>query len=96
MQYANEGRLNEYISKGLFESESNLSTSKDRGWFWAIGTSMATPKVSAVAAILVDKYGKMSPDELEDLLYKTAVDTVVGSEQTYFGNGHLNAFNVLK
>jgi lantibiotic leader peptide-processing serine protease len=95
VQYLNEGRFNEYLTKRLFESEFNLSASEDGGWYWSIGTSMATPKVSAVAALLVAKYGKMSPDKLEDLLYKTAVDAVVGAEQSYFGNGHLNAFNAL-
>jgi lantibiotic leader peptide-processing serine protease len=95
VQYANEGRFNQYIAERLFEKEFNLSASEDGGWYWSIGTSMATPKVSAVAALLVAKYGKMSPDKLEDLLYKTGVDAVTGTEQAYFGNGHLNAFNAL-
>lgn len=95
-QYASEGRFSEYLAQRLFETEFNLSASEDGGWYWSIGTSMATPKVSAVAALLVDKYGKMSPAKLQELLYKKAVDPVYGSDQQYFGNGHLDAFDALK
>lgn len=95
-QYAAEGRFNEYISKRLFETEFNLSASEDGGWYWSIGTSMATPKVSAVAALLIDKYGKMSPAQLENLLYSKAVDSVNGKDRGYFGNGHLDAYDALK
>ncbi|MDZ5471868.1 S8 family serine peptidase [Bacillus sp. 31A1R] len=95
-QYAAEGRFNEYLAKRLFEKEFNLSAGEDGGYYWSIGTSMATPKVSAVAALLIDKYGKMSPSKLQDLLYKTAVDPVTGKERSYFGAGHLNAYNALR
>ncbi|GHH97406.1 S8 family peptidase [Neobacillus kokaensis] len=95
VQYLNEGKFDKYLAQRLFEKEFNLSAGEDGGWYWSIGTSMATPKVSAVAALLVDKYGKMSPAKLQDLLYKTAVDPVKGTDKAYFGAGHLNAFNAL-
>lgn len=94
-QYSAEGRFNEYIANRLFETEFNLSASEDGGWYWSIGTSMATPKVSAVAALLIDKYGKMSPKQLQDLLYKKAVDPVKGNDKKSFGNGHLDAYDAL-
>jgi len=94
-QYAAEGRLNEYIANRLFEKEFNLSASEDGGWYWSIGTSMATPKVSAVAALLIDKYGKMEPNKLANLLYKVGVDPVKGTDKKYFGYGHLNAYRAL-
>lgn len=95
-QYQAEGRFAEYLSKRLFEKEFNLSAGEDGGWYWSIGTSMATPKVSAVAALLIDKYGKMTPAKLQDLLYKKAVDPVKGTDKKYFGNGHLDAYDALK
>jgi lantibiotic leader peptide-processing serine protease len=95
-QYWIEGRFDEYLTKRLFEQEFNLSASEDGKYYWSIGTSMATPKVSAVAALLVDKYGKMSPAKLENLLYKNAVDAVKGKDKSSFGSGHLNAFNALQ
>ncbi|RWR12632.1 peptidase S8 [Siminovitchia fortis] len=95
-QYEAEGRFDEYINKRLFEQEFNLSAGEDGGYYWSIGTSMATPKVSAVAALLIDKHGKMPPKKLEDLLYKTAVDPVKGTDKKNFGSGHLNAYRALK
>jgi subtilisin family serine protease len=95
MEYLMAGNFGEYLSQRLFESEFNLSASEAGGYYWSIGTSMATPKVSAVAALLVDKYGKMSPAKLADLLYRKGVDPVSGTEKKYFGNGHLNAVNAL-
>ncbi len=95
-QYEAEGRFAEYLSKRVYEQEFNLSASNSNGYYWSIGTSMATPKVSAVAALLIDKYGKMPPAKLQDLLYKTAVDPVSGNDKWYFGNGHLNANKALK
>ncbi|KKK38059.1 peptidase S8 [Mesobacillus campisalis] len=95
-KYAMEGRFDEYIAKRLYETEFNLSASEDSGWYWSIGTSMATPKVSAVAALLIDKHGKMSPAKLEDLLYKKGVDGVKGKDSSYFGSGHLNALKALQ
>jgi subtilisin family serine protease len=95
-QYAAEGRLEEYMDKRLYEQEFNLSTGPGGSYFWSAGTSMATPKVSAVAALLIDKYGKMPPHKLESLLYKEAVDPVKGEGRKYFGNGHLNAYKALK
>ncbi len=96
VDYYNTGRFNEYIAKRLYEKEFNLSTSEDGGYYWSTGTSMATPKVSAVAALLIDKYGKMSPAQLEQLLYKVAVDTIKGTDIAYFGNGFLNAYKALQ
>lgn len=95
-QYAAEGRLDEYMEKALFQQELNLSTGLNGAYFWGAGTSMATPKVSAVAALLIDKHGRMDPRELEKLLYKEAVDPVRGQEKKYFGNGHLNAYKALQ
>lgn len=95
VQALNEGWFGDYIAQRLFEKEFNLSASEDGGWYWSIGTSMATPKVSAVAALLVDKYGKMTPKKLENLLYSTAVDPVKGKDKAYFGAGHLDAFDAL-
>ncbi|MCM3444134.1 S8 family serine peptidase (plasmid) [Metabacillus halosaccharovorans] len=95
-QYLSEGRRQEYYTKELYQQELTLSTSADGGWYYSNGTSMATPKVSAVAALLIDKYGKMNPSELAKLLTTKAVDPVDGIDRKYFGAGHLNAYGALK
>jgi len=96
VEYLLSGKFDEYLAKRLYETEFNLSASEDGGWYWSTGTSMATPKVSAVAALLIDKYGKMSPAQLEQLLYKVAVDPIKGKDKAYFGNGFLNAYKALQ
>lgn len=46
------------------------------GWsyYFGAGTSQAAPHVSGVAALLVGKYGKMSPARLKAIIEQTAVD----------------------
>ncbi|TJY41162.1 peptidase S8 [Cohnella pontilimi] len=73
-----------------------LSSYKNGGYSWMAGTSMATPKVSAVAALLLDKYGPMSPQKLKGLLLKQGVNSVTGTDRKFFGNGHVDALNALK
>jgi subtilisin family serine protease len=58
------------------------------GYFFAAGTSMATPAVAGVAALIVGKYGHMSPDQLKARLAASAVQ--IGSEQ-FFGRGRVDA-----
>lgn len=96
LQYMLEGRLEDYMEKRLYEKEYNLSTSHNGDHYWHVGTSMATPKVAAAAALLIDQYGKMTPSELEKLLYQKAVDPVKGLEKKSFGNGHLNVYQALQ
>jgi subtilisin family serine protease len=58
------------------------------GYYFAAGTSMATPAVSGVAALIVGKYGHMSPDQLKARLAASAVQ--IGSGQ-FFGRGRVDA-----
>jgi serine protease len=49
------------------------STVTSWGYYFYEGTSMATPHVSAVAAMLISQ-GAQSPNEVEEALYATATD----------------------
>lgn len=91
MEYLNAGKFDEYLAKQLYYNEFCLSASEDGGYYFSVGTSMATPKVSAVAALIIDKYGKMSPAKVVDHLKKYGVEAVSGTDQAIFGAGHLNA-----
>ena len=95
-EYEKKGMLLYYLIFRLFEKEWCLSTSQDDWYYWSVGTSMATPKVSAVAALIIDKYGKMAPNKVADILYKKGVDATKGTDRKYFGCGYLNAYNALK
>jgi subtilisin family serine protease len=46
----------------------------NNGYFFAAGTSMASPHVAGVAALLVGKYGHVGPSRLQSLLTQSAVD----------------------
>ncbi|TAH63092.1 MAG: peptidase S8 [Gottschalkiaceae bacterium] len=95
-QYLEEGRFDEYLANKLYYNEFCLSASEDGNYYYSIGTSMSTPKVSAVAALIIDKYGKMSPAKIKDMLVKKAIDSVKGNDKKFFGAGHLNAYKALQ
>lgn len=73
--------------------DMNFSAYKNQGYAWMAGTSMATPKVSAVAALIIAQEGKMSPDKLAKKIKETADD--IGKQKTdrFFGNGMVQAPN---
>jgi subtilisin family serine protease len=58
---------------------------------FAIGTSMAAPHVSGVAALLVGRYGRMQPSQLEGILEHTAVDVFKPGTDPYSGRGRVDA-----
>jgi lantibiotic leader peptide-processing serine protease len=58
------------------------------GYYFAAGTSMATPAVSGVAALIVGKYGHMSAGDLKSRVVASGVQ--IGAVQ-YFGRGRVDA-----
>ncbi len=63
------------------------------GWGWAAGTSMASPHVAGVAALIIaGNDGRMSPAEVTKQLFNSA-DKIDGNGiSVYYGNGRVNAF----
>ncbi len=72
-----------------------LSTISE-GWGWAAGTSMASPHVAGVAALIIGKNnGQMDPGVVMKQLLKTA-DKIDGNGMSaYFGNGRVNAYRAV-
>ncbi|WKA53940.1 S8 family serine peptidase [Planococcus shixiaomingii] len=66
---------------GLFESMS--------------GTSMATPVVAGVAALVMSNEPELSNKEIEKRLYETAKDLGAPGRDDLFGNGRVNAKDAL-
>lgn len=62
-------------------------------YYWSAGTSMATPHVSGVAALVVSRYGKMSPARLRILLEQGADDLGQPGNDPAYGAGRVNAVN---
>jgi subtilisin family serine protease len=60
------------------------------GYYFAAGTSMAAPAASGVAALIVGKYGHMSPAQLKSRLAQSAVNI---GPSAFFGAGRIDALN---
>lgn len=63
---------------------------------WMEGTSMATPKVSAVAALIIDQAKSMgerlTPAQVTARLEQTAIDIGKVGVDAYFGRGFTSAY----
>ena len=64
------------------------------GYYWYSGTSMATPHVSGVAALLYS-HGVTSPDAIRTALQNSAIDLGTTGWDMYYGYGLINAYNAL-
>jgi subtilisin family serine protease len=75
-----------------------LSTSRGTtaagGYSWAAGTSMATPAVAAVAALVKQKYPGISVGALQKQLEKSSVN-VDKNNSAFYGRGYVNAKNAV-
>lgn len=62
------------------------------GWSWSGGTSMASPHVAGVAALVIGKHGgEMDPDAVVSELERTAVDFGRKKNDDVHGYGAVNA-----
>lgn len=67
-----------------------FSTSR-AGYTWAAGTSMATPAVAAVAALIKQKYPNASVGELKTRVQRATLDAGKPGNDPYYGKGFINA-----
>ncbi|TCO61516.1 S8 family peptidase [Caldanaerobacter subterraneus] len=65
------------------------------GYSWYVGTSMATPKASAVAALLFAKHKDASPSQVKVMLQNSAEKIGKPGKDIYFGYGLVNAYRAL-
>jgi subtilisin family serine protease len=67
---------------------SGTSTSS---YCWAAGTSMASPAVAGVAALVIGKNGALPPSQVEAILRQSADDLGKPGNDDYYGRGRVNA-----
>ncbi|MFT8347305.1 S8 family serine peptidase [Clostridium saccharoperbutylacetonicum] len=72
------------------------TTSSKSGYTFQEGTSFSTPKVSAVAALIICKEKNLTPKEVAKKIYKTAEKLDKGNSGKYYGAGMVNVYNALK
>ncbi len=79
------------IVAGLSSSNTGTLYNIATDWNLDSGTSMATPHVSGVAALILGKDPNLTPDQVETILERTATDLGVPNYDTKFGWGLVNA-----
>ena len=66
------------------------------GWSWTAGTSMASPHVAGVAALIIGKNGgEMDPHEVEKQLFKSADKIDTNGNSLFYGKGRVNAYRAV-
>jgi subtilisin family serine protease len=79
------------ILAGLATSSTGTLSNIATNWNLDSGTSMATPHVSGVAALIFGKNPKLTPDQVETIMERTTTDLGVPNYDTTFGWGLVNA-----
>ena len=69
---------------------SIVSTWKDNSFKSLSGTSMSTPFVAGIAALLLEKKPSLTPSQIKDVLKSTAVD--LGLDENTQGSGRVDAY----
>jgi subtilisin family serine protease len=62
---------------------------------WMSGTSMAAPNACGVAALIIEKYGRMSVGRLKTILANSADDLGKPGTDDFYGRGRVNAYRAV-
>jgi lantibiotic leader peptide-processing serine protease len=71
-------------------------TASTTSYNWAAGTSMASPAVSGVAALIIGKFGRIGPAQVEARLRASADDVGKPGNDDFYGAGRINALRAIQ
>jgi subtilisin family serine protease len=74
---------------------SIYSTIMGGGYSYKNGTSMATPFVSGLAALVLSRGNDLTPDEVETIIEQSADDLGSPGHDIYYGWGRINAYQAI-
>jgi subtilisin family serine protease len=63
---------------------------------WAAGTSMASPAVAGVAALIIGQFGRIGPAAVEARLRSSADDLGKPGNDDFYGGGRVNALRAIQ
>ena len=72
------------------------SMNVDNVYFFAEGTSASAPAAAGVAALIIEKYGRIGPARVEAQLRHGADDLGKRGKDDFYGLGRVNAFNAVR
>ena len=75
---------------------STVRGGSDAGYGWAAGTSMAAPAAAGVAALIVGKFGRIGPTQVEARLRSSADDLGKPGNDDAYGLGRVNALRAVQ
>jgi hypothetical protein len=93
--YSNYGTHVSVAAPGGGSGNDIYSTVTAGGYGYNIGTSMATPHVSGLAALLFARYPTYSPEQVASAILDNAVDLGDAGWDEHFGCGRIDAYRAL-
>jgi len=84
-----------YVFDYVFSSGSNLAPGS-ASYYWSVGTSMAAPHATGVAALIIGQNGgDMDPAKVKAVMRASADDLGKSGRDPYYGYGRVNAFKAI-
>jgi lantibiotic leader peptide-processing serine protease len=84
-----------FVFDFVFAPVRGPAATNDR-YGWAAGTSMAAPAVSGVAALIIGKFGRIGPAQVEARLRASADDLGKPGNDDFYGGGRVNALRAIQ
>jgi subtilisin family serine protease len=72
------------------------AATSNSSYSWAAGTSMAAPVVSGVAALIIGRFGRIGPAQVEARLRASADDLGKPGNDDFYGRGRVNALRAIQ